>query len=68
MLLTIGCFGLAYYVLHLPVIDFRAIKVGTNINDARKILIDQIFMDTIGTNDTNGTEEIITTEGLPPEG
>ncbi len=70
MVLTIGCFGLAYYVLlHLPVLDFRAYKVGTDINEAMQE--DPSRPDIYGYDwyyENNGTEEIITTEGLPPVG
>jgi len=70
MLITIGCFGLAYYVLlHLPVVDFRAYKVGTNINQAMQEDPDR--PDIYGYDwyyDNNGVEEVITNDGLPPEG
>jgi uncharacterized membrane protein YphA (DoxX/SURF4 family) len=70
MVLTIGCFGLAYYVLlHLPVMDFRAYNIGMNINEAMQE--DPNRPDIYGYDwfyDANGTDEIITTEGFPPEG
>ncbi|KQC34102.1 DoxX family protein [Nonlabens sp. YIK11] len=70
MLVTIGCFGIAYYVLmHLPIIDFRAYKIGTDINQAMQPDPDR--PDVYGYDwyyDVDGKEEIITTKGLPPEG
>lgn len=70
MLITICCFGLAYYVLmHLPVLDFRAYKVGTDINEAMQL--DPNRPDIYGFDwyyDKDGKEEIITTTGQPPVG
>ncbi|SCX93365.1 DoxX protein [Nonlabens sp. Hel1_33_55] len=70
MLVTIGCFGIAYYVLmHLPIIDFRGYKIGTNINQAMQP--DPERPDVYGYDwyyNENGNEEIITTKGTPPEG
>ncbi|WP_194851278.1 BT_3928 family protein [Nonlabens antarcticus] len=70
MLMTIGCFGLGYYVLmHLPVLDFRAYQVGTNINESMQP--DPNRPDIYGYDwyyGEDGNEEIITTDGLPPTG
>lgn len=70
LILTLGCFGIAYYVLmHLPILDFRAYKVGTNINEAMQE--DPSRPDIYGYDwyyNVDGKEEIVVTEGLPPEG
>ncbi|AZQ43907.1 BT_3928 family protein [Nonlabens ponticola] len=70
LLVTIACFGLAYYVLmHLPVLDFRAFKIGTNIDQAMQE--DPNRPDVYGFDwyyEVDGEEEIVTTSGLPPEG
>lgn len=70
MLLTIGCFGFAYYVLmHLPAVDFRAYKIGTNINEAMQP--DPERPDVYGFDwyyNVGGKEEIVTTDGQPPAG
>jgi uncharacterized membrane protein YphA (DoxX/SURF4 family) len=67
---TIICFIIAYYVLmHLPILDFRAYKIGTDMEEAMKEDPNQpaIFgYDWYYTVD--GNEEIVTTDGLPPEG
>lgn len=67
---TIICFIIAYYVLmHLPILDFRAYKIGTDIEEAMKEDPSQPAIygyDWYYTVD--GKEEIITTDGLPPEG
>ena len=67
---TIICFIIAYYVLmHLPILDFRAYKVGTDIEVAmqedpnQKEVYGYDWYYTV-----DGEEEIITTDGLPPEG
>lgn len=70
LLTTILCFIMAYYVLmHLPILDFRAYKVGTNITDAMKE--DPTRPDVYGYDwyyKVNGKEKIVTTNGLPPKG
>ncbi len=70
LVLTLGCFAIAYYVLmHLPILDFRAYKIGTNINEAMQE--DPNRPDIYGYDwyyENNGEEEVITTEGLPPAG
>jgi uncharacterized membrane protein YphA (DoxX/SURF4 family) len=70
LVITIACFGLAYHVLlHLPVIDFRAYKIGTDINQAMQEDPDR--PDIYGFDwyyNVDGKEEIITTDGLPPAG
>lgn len=64
------CLLLGYYVLmHLPVLDFRAYKVGTDIETAmqkdpnEKDIYAYDWYYTI-----DGEETIITTDGLPPQG
>lgn len=68
--MTIACFGIAYYVLmHLPILDFRAYKVGTNITEAMEP--DSTRPDIYGYDwyyTVNGKEEIVTTNGQPPAG
>jgi hypothetical protein len=60
--LTIGCFLDSYYVLlHLPVIDM----VGTSGNDAMQEDPDRPDIYGYDWYYDDGTEEIITTEGLP---
>ncbi len=67
---TIICSIIAYYVLmHLPILDFRAYKVGTDIEEAMKEdpnVQDVYAYDWYYTID--GKEEIVTTEGTVPEG
>lgn len=69
LLSFVGCLGFAYYVLmHLPAIDFRAYKIGNNIQqemstppDAAKPLIEYNY-----TFKVNGKEETHTvTSGYP---
>ncbi len=70
MIGTIACFGLAYYVLmHLPVLDFRAYKIGTNIE--KDMQLDPTRPDVYGFDwyyTVDGKEEVITTTGQPPAG
>lgn len=70
MLATIGCFGIAYYVLmHLPILDFRAYKVGTNITKAMEE--DPTRPDIYGYDwyyNVDGKEKVITTDGSQPQG
>lgn len=67
---SVLCFLLGYHVLmHLPVLDFRAYKVGTDIETA--MLKDPNEKDIYAYDwyfDQDGSEKIITTDGLPPEG
>jgi uncharacterized membrane protein YphA (DoxX/SURF4 family) len=64
------CFLLGYQVLmHLPALDFRAYKVGTDIETA--MLKDPNKKDEYAYDwyyTVDGEETIITTDGLPPEG
>ena len=65
----IACLSFGYYVLmHLPVFDFRAYKVGVNIpegmtvpDDAEKAVFDYHWKFNV-----DGTEKIITTQGEYP--
>ncbi|WP_124979820.1 BT_3928 family protein [Nonlabens xiamenensis] len=67
---TLICFTIAYYVLmHLPILDFRAYNIGTDIEEAMKEDPDQqevYAYDWYYTID--GEEEIVTTDGQQPEG
>lgn len=67
---TLICFGIAYHVLmHLPIIDFRAYKVGVDINENMQddpSQPDVYAYDWYYTID--GEQVIVTTDGLPPEG
>jgi uncharacterized membrane protein YphA (DoxX/SURF4 family) len=67
---TLFCFLLGYHVLmHLPVLDFRAYKVGTDVETA--MLKDPNEKDIYAFDwyyNIDGEEQIITTDGLPPEG
>jgi len=68
--ITIGCFYFAYHVLmHLPAIDFRAYKVGTNIPEAMSYPEDaqQAVYEYEWTFKEHGEEKIITTTGAYPE-
>ncbi|MDO4881349.1 MAG: DoxX family protein [Capnocytophaga sp.] len=66
----VACFGLTYYTLnHLPIIDFRAYKVGVNIQkgmefpeDAPKPIFDYYW-----TFNVEGKEQTIVTQGAYPE-
>ncbi len=70
LLATIGCFALAYYVLmHLPVLDFRAYKVGTNMVEAMKE--DPTRPDVYEYKwyfNVDGAEKVVTTNGDYPSG
>lgn len=66
---SILCFYLAYFVLmHLPIIDFRAYSVGTNIAKARQLPEDAppAITNYHWTFNQNGEEKIITTRGRYP--
>ena len=70
LLSFIFCFWLGYHVLmHLPVVDFRAYKIGNNISegmsipdDAPKPVVEYYWKFKI-----NGEEKIITTNGSYPD-
>jgi uncharacterized membrane protein YphA (DoxX/SURF4 family)/peroxiredoxin len=67
---TIGCLYFAYHVLmHLPAIDFRAYKIGTNIPEAMSYPDDapKAEYEYEWTFDVNGKQEIHTTDGSYPE-
>ena len=52
-------------LMHLPILDFRAYKIGTNINEAMQV--DPNRPDIYGFDwyyDVDGKEEIITTKGI----
>lgn len=65
-----GCLGIAYYVLqHLPIIDFRAYKIGTNIEEGMAVPEDapQPVFEYRWKFLIDGKEEIITTFGDYPQ-
>ncbi len=65
-----ACLGFAYYVLmHLPVFDFRAYKIGTNIEEGMQVPDDAPKAEFAyhWKFDVNGTEKIITTSGDYPK-
>ncbi len=67
---SILCFFMAYHVLmHLPIIDFRAYKIGTDITEARKVPENAppAITDYHWRFKVNGEEKIITTRGNFPE-
>lgn len=67
---AIGCFYFAYHVLmHLPAIDFRAYKIGTNIPEAMSYPADaqQAVYEYEWTFDVNGNKETHITNGSYPE-
>ncbi len=65
----IGCLGITYYVLeHLPIIDFRAYKIGKNIGEgmstpgnAPKPIYEYVWK-----YDVNGETKTVTNEGADP--
>lgn len=67
---AIGCFYFAYHVLmHLPAINFRAYKIGTNIPEAMSYPADaqQAVYEYEWTFDVNGNKETHITTGSYPE-
>ena len=66
----ICCMGFAYYVLqHLPWIDFRAYKIGANIQDGMEIPegAPKPIFEYNWTFKVNGEEKVITTNGDYPQ-
>ena len=64
------CFTFAYYVLmNLPLIDFRAYKVGTNVAEAMTVPEEaqQAVYDYHWKFRVNGEEKIVTTQGSYPQ-
>ncbi len=65
-----ACLGFAYYVLmHLPVFDFRAYKIGTNIEEGMQVPEDAPKAEFAyhWKFNVNGEEKIITTSGDYPK-
>lgn len=63
------CLGFAYYVLmHLPVFDFRAYKIGTNIQEGMSVPEDapEAAFEYNWKFDVNGKEKVVTTSGDYP--
>lgn len=73
VLTFVGCLFLGYYVLnHLPVVDFRAYKVGTNIQKgmelpagAAKSEYEMIFIYNVNGKDTEFTEADVMANKIP---
>jgi uncharacterized membrane protein YphA (DoxX/SURF4 family) len=67
---TIGCLYFAYHVLmHLPALDFRAYKIGTNITEA--MIFPEGAQEAVyeykWTFESNGEQKVVTTNGSYPE-
>jgi uncharacterized membrane protein YphA (DoxX/SURF4 family) len=68
--ICLGCFALAYYVLmHLPMIDFRAYKIGTNIQEGMSHPEDapEAIYHYNWKFEVDGEEKIVTTQGSYPD-
>lgn len=66
----VGCLGVTYYVLqHLPIIDFRAYKIGNNITEGMSVPegAPEAVFDYHWKFKVNGAEKIITTSGDYPK-